>query len=311
MNSLFPDTLSQKKSLFQFFLLIFFLNIPFTLHSQQKSKYTTANYALAKKFTPKNINRLISDLRVQPNWIGDTDKFWYSYRTPDERQYYIVDPETRSKIEMFEKSEMAAKLSNLLIRKFDANNLRLTDLKFVKNNSAIQFKIGTNHYEYEFSSKNLIKIEPPQKSGQQEWESYSPDGKLMVFARNYNLFLKETDNPGKEVQITSDGECYYGYNVAEMGYVGEEEKNFGKPRKADIDWSPDSKKFFTIRADARHLNDLWVINTLTKPRPSLITFKCDLPAEDVRKSDISRLVDAGWQMPEMFVTKADDDSTNI
>jgi len=47
-----------------------------------------------------------------------------------------------------------------------------------------------------------------------------------------------------------------------------------------IVWSPDSKKFALLRRDERKVKDLWVINTLANPRPTLETYRYAMPGED-------------------------------
>ena len=47
-----------------------------------------------------------------------------------------------------------------------------------------------------------------------------------------------------------------------------------------IVWSPDSKKFTLLRRDERKVKDLWVINTLANPRPTLETYRYAMPGEE-------------------------------
>jgi dipeptidyl aminopeptidase/acylaminoacyl peptidase len=44
-------------------------------------------------------------------------------------------------------------------------------------------------------------------------------------------------------------------------------------------WSPDSKYFTIIRTDSRNVKDLWVINSIAEPRPTLETYKYHMPGE--------------------------------
>ena len=47
----------------------------------------------------------------------------------------------------------------------------------------------------------------------------------------------------------------------------------------NIVWSPDSKKFALLRRDERKVKDLWVINSLASPRPTLETYRYAMPGE--------------------------------
>lgn len=85
----------------------------------------------------------------------------------------------------------------------------------------------------------------------------------------------------EEVQLTTDGEEYYSYagrsyermNTAE--YDSTERVRCGR-----VIWAPDSSKFSLSRTDQREVNDLWVINSLANPRPTLETYRYAMPGEE-------------------------------
>ena len=53
----------------------------------------------------------------------------------------------------------------------------------------------------------------------------------------------------------------------------------GKRRSVYGYWSPDSRHFATILTDNRAVKDLWVIDVTAKPRPTLETYKYQMPGE--------------------------------
>jgi dipeptidyl-peptidase-4 len=131
------------------------------------------------------------------------------------------------------------------------------------------------------------------------WASVSPDGKTVVFARGYNLYMmdaadyaKALKNPGDktvvETQLTTDGVEKYSY--ARL-VLSEDEEQLKKDDRGDTEkagrrtppipiyWSKDSKKFALIRSDDRKVADLWVIHTLANPRPTLETYPYAMPDE--------------------------------
>ena len=46
-----------------------------------------------------------------------------------------------------------------------------------------------------------------------------------------------------------------------------------------IVWSPDSRYFAVTVEDERAVKDLWVINSMASPRPTLETYKYQMPGE--------------------------------
>src|SRR5690606_25124557 len=52
-----------------------------------------------------------------------------------------------------------------------------------------------------------------------------------------------------------------------------------KRKRASLLWSPDGKYFLVSRKDDRHLNEMWVINNVGGKRPTLETYKYQMPGE--------------------------------
>jgi len=150
-----------------------------------------------------------------------------------------------------------------------------------------------HHFEYELATGKLTMLEDyVDEPERPRWASISPDGNIIVFGRNYNLYymVKENyekwqNNPDDETieehQLTTDGEEYYSYHDrAGRGETNvDKEKNKDKRKPARIIWSHDSKKFAMVRSDDRKVKDLWVINSIADPRPTLETYKYHMPGE--------------------------------
>src|SRR5439155_27176383 len=125
------------------------------------------------------------------------------------------------------------------------------------------------------------------------WASVSPDDKIVVFARGHNLFMMDAANYAKakktpgdasvvETQITTDGEDHFGYERRlndddrnALKKESKEDKNKMGQRVPSIviNWSKDSTKFAVVRRDEKKVSDLWVINSLSSPRPTLETYR--------------------------------------
>ena len=149
----------------------------------------------------------------------------------------------------------------------------------------------------------LLDARPPTKP---TWASISPDGKTVVFTRNHNLYMMDAENYAKalknandstivETQLTKDGEEYFGYGGRGAGgqqiqeqqqqqdNQGEQQQGEGQASRArtgaNVTWSKDSKKFAITREDQRKVKPLWVINSLANPRPTLETYKYEMPGD--------------------------------
>jgi dipeptidyl-peptidase-4 len=153
-------------------------------------------------------------------------------------------------------------------------------------------------FTYELATGKLTLLEdykePPKRP---RWASVSPDEKTVIFARGHNLFMmdaesfelakkKADDAKIKEEQLTTDGEEHYSYA---RSLNDEDKKQYQKDEKDRKDfrtppigivWSKDSKKIALVRDDERKVADLWVINSLSNPRPTLETYRYEMPGEE-------------------------------
>ncbi len=311
----------MKKSLLYLSILLF---IPFLIQGQNKP-IEKANYQLASRFSPKKIGEMVFSTNVDAHWLKNSESFWYSYETPSGKTYYIVDPTSKTKKVLFDNVSMATQMSTLTKDPFDAQHLPIEKIKFIKNESVIQFEVKstlvdedkkdaeendmkkkdkkkdadkgnpdkkTFHFEYNLASGKLTLIDDFKKVKENPgWANISPDGNKIVFSKKDNLFWMDKANYEKALkdeedstivdhQITKDGVKDYSYGFTEENEDNEEElKNIDKRKPTYILWSHDSKLFALIREDNRKVKDLWVVKTLSKPRPTLETYKYQMPGE--------------------------------
>ncbi len=149
-----------------------------------------------------------------------------------------------------------------------------------------------HHFEYVLATGELIHLEDYIAEPERPlWASISPDGETIVYGRHYNLYYMDKSNYRKwlqnpedptieEHQLTTDGEEHYAYHREGRGETNvDKEKNKDERKPAFAVWSHDSKKFALIRTDQRKVKDLWVINSVAEPRPTLETYKYHMPGE--------------------------------
>ena len=289
-------------------LLLITLLLSFTIVSSQNE--ATPNYDLAAKFSPKNIAKMVHSTSVNPNWLKLGNKFWYQYKTTDGSKYYIVDADRRTRKELFDNDKMAAWLTEITKDPYDAKHLPRFNFKFVKNETAIQFRVTSKeeveskdkkgkkekkvyHFEYTLGA-NGLKVLSNDKAPKEDWKKWAniaPDSSIVFFPRKFNLywmdkenFLKavkdEKDSTIVENQWTKDGVENYGYGGYGRGLDNEEiEKRKDDRFPIRGYWSSDSKKFIYQKTDSRHIKDLWVVNSVAKKRPTLETYKYHMPGE--------------------------------
>ncbi len=295
----------------------FLLLTSFTAFSQT-SPAVTANYAAAARYSPKKLEKLIFSTQVDAHWLKKTNRFWYVYETTEGKKWYIVDPAKAEKKLLFDNDKLAAAITRIVKDPFEAKHLGLDSLRFIKDENWIQFEVKSTqdeeskdtsakksaaprkkkvfYFEYHLTDGTLTELEGYKKPKHRpNWASISPDSSTIVFGRHFNLFWMDRANYEKalkneddstivEHQLTTDGVENYSYHGS--GATGgnnetnvEKEKNKDKRKPAYCFWSPDSKHFALSRSDMRSVKDLWVINSLADPRPTLETYKYMMPGE--------------------------------
>src|SRR5262245_19733339 len=159
---------------------------------------------------------------------------------------------------------------------------------------------------------------PPRGPGA-DYRAFSPDRKVYVFIKKYNLYLAEEGKEKDAIQITTDGTEDYGF-TARGGFGGQQQQQQrqqqqnqqqqgqqqtgqqqsqqqrttaatppdpDRPTRPNVFWSPDSKSFAIQRSDSRGVQELFLVNSLAEPRPTLEKYKYPMPGEEaVRKTEL-------------------------
>ena len=66
---------------------------------------------------------MVFSTQITPNWFRDSDKFWYSWRTPQGTRYYIVDPVKGTRTEVFDMDRLAMQVTEFVRYPFEAKHL--------------------------------------------------------------------------------------------------------------------------------------------------------------------------------------------
>ncbi len=272
---------------------------------QKPQKVTKANYELASRFSQKRVGQLVYSTRITPNWFADGDRFWYSWKTADGTKYYLVDPATGKKSEIFDMDKLAMQITEITRDPYDAQHLPLS--LTLKEDKYFQFDITSKtekkdtsakkkgktefvkyRFYYDIATKKLTWDTDEHPRKYPTWANVSPDGTKGVYVKNHNLYLMdstslrkaakdEKDSTIVEIALTKDGTAEFSWDGD--SYHGDTQTDSTKRGSAAISWSPDGKKFAIVRWDMSKIKPLWVINSVTEPRPKLETYKYQMPGE--------------------------------
>ena len=206
------------------------------------NKTPKPNYRLAEKFSPTNLAKLVHSTSVYPHWLKNGNRFWYQYKTTEGSKYYLVDADKRTKTELFDNEKMARWLTQITKDPYDAQNLPRFDFEFVKNETAIRFRVTSTekvevtededdktgvetdstktkkkpkkpkmenkvyHFEYRLGSNELTLLDNKKKDKEdwKKWANIAPDSSIVLFSKHHNLYWMDKENFLKAVKNEKD-----------------------------------------------------------------------------------------------------------
>ncbi|MEG1650081.1 MAG: DPP IV N-terminal domain-containing protein, partial [Rikenellaceae bacterium] len=338
------------------FVLLLGLVFAFTCYAQN-APITKSNYELPARFTPDKMQRLVFSTNVSPHFLKNENEFWYEYKTSEGNTWYIVDALKGTKRVLFDNAKMAAQISELMQDPYDAQHLPIKNIRFNDDGHSFIFEVVSSQdmtkdeqadyeeyrqkeetdedkvqkdspmkktvfFNYDIQTGKIAKL-PDYKEPYDDpsWASPSPDGELVIFARDCNLFYMDKANFEKakknakdstivEHQITTDG--IEGFSWSGTSYSDtnvDKKKNEHNRKGVYVSWSEDSKHFLIGRTDDRKVGDLWVINNTAKPRPTLQTYKYHMPGEENAPQEYLYLFDSATKKCKMVDIAAYKDQT--
>ncbi len=208
------------------------------------------NYSLAARFMPAELKELVFDTSATPHWFVHSDRFWFSYKTTQGTDYYLVDPDAKTRRPLWDNAKMAEQLSLQTAIACDSQHLGIQDPQLVDDDTAIRFYVqiradavlpGTEdsnqpqvlkspaarkprklYFLYVLATGRLQRLDDHKEPIQPLWANISPDGQVVLFARGSNLYMMDRDNYAKalrdpadpsilEERLTTDGKPKYGY----------------------------------------------------------------------------------------------------
>lgn len=266
-------------------------------------------YNQARKFTADKLQTMLFDTRVDAHWMPDGEQFWYKFKTGEGTRWYVVNPAKRSKQLLFDTDKLAAQLSEITHDAHEGNHLQLNGLE-ARKDGLFAFSVrGSQDVKPDTLNKKkpqkgkeqfFFTYNPKTKELKQDtskwdadkypqWANISPDGQTVIYAKDLNLYrmsradyekakVDEKDSTIVETQLTTFGEKDFGFGMP-YSTLNTDTLCNGKRKGVYGLWSPDSKHFVVTLSDSRKVKDLWVINSMAKPRPTLESYKYEMPGD--------------------------------
>lgn len=137
---------------------------------------------------------------VNPQWIGNTNQFWYVRNTPQGKVYVVTDAVKKTRKELFDHQKLAKLLASSAGQTIDATKLPLQELQVNPSMDTLRFIYNNFKWMYLSKKSNLVnegRVVKPEYKYWNEWDDervgdpvVSPDGKLTAFIKNQNIYKR-------------------------------------------------------------------------------------------------------------------------
>ena len=307
--------------------IIMILPLLFASTAGAQNNKVRPNYALAERFSPAKIARMVKQTSVQPIWFANGTEFIYSWSDTNGINYYIVDAVKGSRKELWDMDWLAQELTLRTGDPYDAQHTPIRINRNIRENRYVRFDIAskkevakqlprherndstkikanegkkenkTFYFEYDIKTSQLLERTKDEIEDlypvYPAWANVSPDGKFAIYEKDYDLWYMSREDLEKlrvwdkdstvvEHRLTTGGtpnRCYARHSL-------DEKPDSTKRYMVYALWSPDSRHFvMTHRADSI-LSKMWVINSLSSPRPQLETYRYQMPGEETPKTTV-------------------------
>ena len=279
------------------------------------AKEILPEYDQARRFSGYKFWKMMFSTTVDPHWFAEGESFWYDYKTSDGKEWYVVTPGKKSKQTLFNLNKVTAELTEIVKDPLNAQQLPIQMLEAQEDGRSFTFQIQSTkdlpkdsvtnkvekkifYFTYDYPTQKLTEIKDKTKAPTDlSWGSVSPDGETVIYAKDLNLYsmskidydklkIDAKDSTIVEVQLTKDGVKDFGFGQP-YSLLNTDSLCNGTRKHVWGLWSPDSKHFAITVSDSRLLKDLWVINSVASPRPTLESYKYQMPGE--KESSINYL----------------------
>jgi dipeptidyl-peptidase-4 len=197
-----------------------------------------------------------SDVR----WLDDA-----SYLTPGRGRgagWRRVEADTGEATAFVDTDRMADVLAGLPgVTREEANGLT-RDLDFNPARTGVLLTIADDLYVYDFPTERVVRL--TETPGTEELATFSPDGRLVAYVRDHNLFVAAVAAGGARA-LTTDGTAQILNGKLDWLY---QEEIYGRGIFQGYWWSPDSARLAFLQLDEREVSEYTVVDHMPY-RPAL------------------------------------------
>ncbi len=191
-------------------------------------------------------------------WLSDGRHYLQRRADPSQAQWLKVDALTGQSEPFFDVAKMEAAFAKLPgLSAEDAKRIaRRPFFQMNEGRTAALINYANDLFYYQFGSETAVRL--TNTAEEEVGEEFSPDGRMVSFVRNYNIYLVEIATQ-RERALTSDGHAKLLNGRLDWVY---QEELYGRGNFKGYWWSPDATKIVYLQLDEAPVMDFVVVDHL-------------------------------------------------
>jgi len=246
----------------------------------QAQKLTQEDYKRAVSFMPDNLNnKTVFNLHTDVQWFKDNSGLWFVEHGKTGKTYQYLAFKNYKVNPLFDHQRVAQALSKVAAKEVNANEMELSKIERSKTDQ-LTFNFESKTYLLDLKTYHIQLEKAEEKGAKNEFETISPDGNWVAFAKDYNLFIKSTST-NQEYQLSQDGDKDYEYATYYGWYDTMEGENAERPKHFKVTWSKDSKWIAADVVDFRTAEKMYLLDHSVDSlyRPKLLSYYRGSPGD--------------------------------
>lgn len=244
------------------------------------SAQSTPDYHRAEQFLNWNTALMVSGDVVNPVWLEDGNRFWYRNKTGGGTEFLMVDPVANTQRPVFDHARLAAAMSVAKDTAYEPHKLPFATFSFAKGSSSvIEFNAARRRWNCNIQQYTCTHGDTLVNANRYV---ASPDSTMEAFASGHNIWVRRKGT-NDSTQVTTDGQLYWSYGVNAPRPNQLQNLREGAeppPQRAQLRWSPDSRRIAVYRLDERDVAHMHYIS-YTPQRPRHFSQPYALPGDSI------------------------------
>ena len=217
------------------------------IHAETGVMIQAEDYVAAADLLEANTQGLVRNTSVEPNWIADTEQFWYRRESKFGPEYILVNTLEGTKEPAFDHERLADAISAATGKAVAANDLDFTELEFSRDSRQLSGQLAGQVIQCDLETMKCS-AQPIPKPGTPGVQSTS--GRYCASVSDDNLYLEDLQTDDRR-QLTFDGEQGFSYGKVPDCALVAIDSNEAPKAPYGAAFSPDERFLIVPRIDER------------------------------------------------------------